>query len=132
MLTNVLIAIIRVYQALLSPVLRAAFGPSCRFQPSCSEYAVLALKGHGPIRGSLLSLGRLCKCHPFHPGGYDPPPPARNGRVHIRDARQHVGASGAITSKVGKHLDVSAGAKPSTALPDSLPASATQTPVGPQ
>src|SRR5262249_22530938 len=61
----------------LSRLLVAVFGPACRFEPSCSRYAVACLEGHGALRGTLLSVRRLCKCHPFHPGGYDPPPPPR-------------------------------------------------------
>ena len=68
-----LIALVRVYQITLSPLL----GKVCRFEPSCSRYAVACLEAHGAMRGSLLSVKRLCKCHPFHPGGFDPPPPAR-------------------------------------------------------
>jgi len=81
MLTKVLIALIRVYQETLSRLLVAAFGPACRFEPSCSRYAVACLEGHGALRGTLLSVKRLCKCHPFHPGGYDPPPPPSSGRA---------------------------------------------------
>ena len=81
MLTNVLIALIRVYQQTLSRLLLAAFGPVCRFEPSCSRYAVACLEGQGALRGTLLSVKRLCKCHPVHPGGYDPPPPPRTGRA---------------------------------------------------
>jgi putative membrane protein insertion efficiency factor len=81
MLTKVLIALIRVYQLTLSRLLVAAFGPACRFEPSCSRYAVACLEGQGALRGTLLSVKRLCKCHPFHPGGYDPPPPPRSGRA---------------------------------------------------
>ena len=77
MVTRLLIALLRVYQLTLSRLLLAAFGPVCRFEPSCSRYAVACLEGHGALRGSLLSVKRLCKCHPFHPGGYDPPPPPR-------------------------------------------------------
>ena len=69
-----LIALIRLYQRLLSPLLLALAGRVCRFEPSCSRYAVACLETHGAARGSLLSVKRLCKCHPFHPGGYDPPP----------------------------------------------------------
>lgn len=58
------------YQRLLSPVL----GRHCRFAPSCSEYARLAVLRHGAIRGGALTLSRLLRCHPLHPGGYDPPP----------------------------------------------------------
>lgn len=59
---------VRLYRALISPL----WGPACRFVPSCSRYAEEALLQKGAFRGSLLSLRRLCKCHPFHPGGIDP------------------------------------------------------------
>jgi putative membrane protein insertion efficiency factor len=72
MIARLLIMFVRLYQRTLSPFL----GNVCRFEPSCSRYAVACLEAHGALRGSLLSIGRLCKCHPFHPGGYDPPPPA--------------------------------------------------------
>lgn len=72
--------VVRGYQLLLRPLLPAA----CRFQPSCSEYAREVLAGHGVIRGGGLALRRLARCHPFNPGGYDPPPDAltrpREGR----------------------------------------------------
>jgi hypothetical protein len=58
------------YQRWLSPFLP----PACRFAPTCSEYARLAVTEHGVGRGSWLALLRLIRCHPFHPGGYDPPP----------------------------------------------------------
>jgi putative membrane protein insertion efficiency factor len=62
---------VRGYQLVLRPVLPAA----CRFSPSCSEYARLALIEHGFLRGLWLTAKRVGRCHPFHPGGYDPPPP---------------------------------------------------------
>ena len=62
--------LVRAYQLLLRPLLPAA----CRFQPSCSEYAREALGRHGLLRGGWLTLRRLGRCHPFYPGGYDPPP----------------------------------------------------------
>ena len=62
--------LIRGYQVTLSPVL----GPGCRFQPSCSEYALGAVERHGVLRGSWLSARRVGRCHPFHPGGLDPVP----------------------------------------------------------
>lgn len=65
---HLLILIIRVYQYLISPLL----GPSCRFEPTCSHYAVEAIHRHGAVYGSGLTLARLLKCHPFHPGGVDP------------------------------------------------------------
>lgn len=74
MLVRGLIALIRLYQQIVSPWL----GRVCRFEPSCSRYAVACLETHGAGRGSLLSVKRLCKCHPFHPGGHDPPPLAEN------------------------------------------------------
>jgi putative membrane protein insertion efficiency factor len=72
MLARALIAVIRIYQATLSRLL----GPACRFEPSCSRYAAECLRLHGTGRGSWLSVRRLSRCHPFHPGGYDPPPAA--------------------------------------------------------
>jgi putative membrane protein insertion efficiency factor len=65
---HVLIALIRIYQRYLSRWTPAA----CRFQPTCSEYAAQALAKHGALKGSGLTLRRLCRCHPFNPGGYDP------------------------------------------------------------
>lgn len=65
----VLIALVRVYQACLRPILPAV----CRFHPSCSDYFIQAVQKHGPIRGACKGIGRLCRCHPWHPGGYDPP-----------------------------------------------------------
>ncbi len=76
-IARLLIAIVRLYQRLISPVLVLFFGRACRFEPSCSRYAVACLEMHGAWKGSLLSLVRLCKCQPFHPGGVDPPPPPR-------------------------------------------------------
>ena len=62
------VALIRAYQVLVSPILPR----SCRFYPTCSEYALEAIRMHGPLRGVLLGIRRLMRCHPFHPGGYDP------------------------------------------------------------
>jgi len=70
MFAQLIVLFIRLYQRTLSRVL----GRTCRFEPSCSRYAVACLTAHGAFRGSLLSIVRMCKCHPFHPGGYDPPP----------------------------------------------------------
>ena len=65
---------IRLYQLLVSPLL----GPRCRFYPSCSQYALDALDEYGVWRGSWLALKRLARCHPLHPGGYDPVPHAHD------------------------------------------------------
>lgn len=76
MAARILIAFVRLYQVLVSPLL----GRVCRFEPSCSRYAVACLEGHGALRGSLLSVKRLCKCHPFHPGGVRSAASGRKGK----------------------------------------------------
>jgi len=63
-----LIALIRVYQRVLSPLL----GPRCKYHPSCSEYAVQAIGSYGILRGTVLAAWRLLRCNPFSHGGYDP------------------------------------------------------------
>ena len=73
--------LIRLYQRTLSRVLPS----TCRFTPSCSQYAVEALQQHGFWRGSWLALKRLARCHPFHPGGADPVPPAQ-AKTDTKDA----------------------------------------------
>lgn len=65
-----LLLLLRGYQLGVSPFL----GQNCRFYPSCSDYAAQAIDLHGAARGSLLAARRLCKCHPWHPGGLDPVP----------------------------------------------------------
>jgi putative membrane protein insertion efficiency factor len=72
MLARLLMLLIRVYQRVLSPLL----GPVCRFEPSCSRYTHECLRLHGAAKGSYLGVRRILRCHPFNPGGYDPPPPA--------------------------------------------------------
>lgn len=67
---KVLIVLIRGYQLIISPFI----GNHCRFYPSCSQYTVEAIDTHGPVRGLYLGLRRLGKCHPWHPGGFDPVP----------------------------------------------------------
>ncbi len=64
-----LVGAVRVYQWTLSPLL----GPHCRFHPTCSQYFILAVEKYGVIRGTLRGLARIARCHPFHPGGDDPP-----------------------------------------------------------
>jgi putative membrane protein insertion efficiency factor len=65
-----LLALIRAYQYILSPL----FMPACRFHPTCSEYAFEAVERYGSVRGSWLALRRILRCHPFHAGGFDPVP----------------------------------------------------------
>ncbi|MGI6253394.1 MAG: membrane protein insertion efficiency factor YidD [Aminivibrio sp.] len=67
------IGLIRGYQMLISPLL----GHNCRFYPSCSQYAADALAEHGFFKGLYLATLRICKCAPWHPGGFDPVPPRR-------------------------------------------------------
>ncbi len=63
------IGMIRVYQKTLCPLL----GPLCRFTPSCSHYTIEALRKYGLVRGLARGAWRICRCNPFHPGGFDPP-----------------------------------------------------------
>lgn len=69
-MSKLLIAVIGTYRFVLSPLL----GRSCRFFPSCSEYAIEALQRHGALRGTWLATRRIARCHPWHPGGFDPVP----------------------------------------------------------
>ena len=71
-MTGLLILAIRLYQVTLSPLI-ALFGPACRFEPSCSRYMIGALQKYGLVRGLARGMARLLRCHPWHPGGYDPP-----------------------------------------------------------
>ncbi|MEJ2639027.1 MAG: membrane protein insertion efficiency factor YidD [Desulfosarcinaceae bacterium] len=70
MVVRCILLLIRCYQVALSPL----WGPRCRFVPSCSQYAREALVVHGLRKGGWLALRRILRCHPFHPGGYDPVP----------------------------------------------------------
>jgi uncharacterized protein len=67
---RLLVGAIRVYQIALSPY----FGNQCRFYPTCSEYAMLAVRKHGALKGTWLAIRRIGRCHPYHPGGHDPVP----------------------------------------------------------
>jgi putative membrane protein insertion efficiency factor len=68
---SVALGIIRLYKRFLSPLLPSA----CRFEPTCSQYTYEAIEIHGVVKGSWLGMKRIARCHPFHPGGYDPVPP---------------------------------------------------------
>jgi len=67
---HVLIALVRYYQYAISPML----GRRCRYFPTCSEYTVDAIQKYGALKGGWLGAKRICRCHPWHPGGYDPVP----------------------------------------------------------
>ena len=76
---TLLLLLLKCYKYGISPML----GQNCRFYPSCSEYAAQAIQGHGAARGVLLAGRRVCKCHPWHPGGLDPVPPAAEKKQEL-------------------------------------------------
>ena len=73
-----IIQLIRGYRFLLSPWL----GNHCRYYPTCSSYAITAVERHGALRGSVMGLARLLRCHPWHPGGVDPVPEKESAHRH--------------------------------------------------
>jgi putative membrane protein insertion efficiency factor len=83
--TKIIQGLIRAYQRVLSPLL----GPRCRYYPSCSQYMHEALQIHGPWRGLWLGLRRIARCHPLHPGGIDPVPPAHGSHAHCSPKATH-------------------------------------------
>ncbi len=74
----IIIWLIKGYRSFISPL----FPPSCRFQPTCSQYALEALERFGIWRGSWLAIRRILRCHPWHPGGYDPVPPCQDKHLN--------------------------------------------------
>jgi uncharacterized protein len=85
-LREVLVLPLRVYQKLISPLLP----PSCKYHPSCSQYAIDAVRTFGPVKGSVLAVWRLVRCNPFSHGGYDP---VENQRLFRRQAPDGKGAT---------------------------------------
>lgn len=82
MIRATLLVLIRFYQLTLSRLL----GPSCRFEPSCSNYTATCIERFGAVRGSWLGIKRIGRCHPLNPGGYDPPPnPESHAQCHGGD-----------------------------------------------
>ena len=77
-LSEILVLLVKLYQWTLRPFI----GAQCRFEPSCSHYAIEALRLHGPVRGSALAAGRVLRCNPWNEGGHDPAPPGRHCRCH--------------------------------------------------
>lgn len=94
-LARVLILPIRGYQRFISPL----FPPVCRFYPSCSAYAVEALRVHGALYGWWLAVRRIARCHPFHPGGLDPVPPPRGRRNE--ESEESTGGTGSTGTASG-------------------------------
>lgn len=80
-MSRLLVCLLRAYQLALSPML----GQNCRFYPTCSNYAIEAVRTHGAARGSLLALRRVCKCHPWNDGGVDLVPPAHGKNPSTAD-----------------------------------------------
>nr|WP_188350513.1 membrane protein insertion efficiency factor YidD [Mammaliicoccus stepanovicii] len=74
MMKKLFIKFIRLYQRYISPLTP----PTCRFEPTCSNYAVEAISEYGAIKGTGMGIIRILKCHPFHPGGFDPVPPKKD------------------------------------------------------
>lgn len=70
---KIILRMIRFYQRYISPM----SPPSCRFYPTCSQYAIEAVEEHGAFKGSYLAVRRILKCHPLHKGGFDPVPPKK-------------------------------------------------------
>ena len=84
-MTKIFIGLIRVYQRFISPL----FPPSCRYYPTCSNYSVQAIQKHGAIKGSLMGIARILRCHPFVKGGYDPVPEQFSIRRNKEDEHSH-------------------------------------------
>lgn len=85
MIRVALLFVIRIYQLTLSRLL----GPTCRFEPSCSHYTATCIERFGALRGSWLGLKRIGRCHPFHPGGFDPPPHPNRDRLDCSHEAHH-------------------------------------------
>ena len=88
------VALLRLYQRVVSPL----YGPSCRFYPSCSQYAMLAVERHGALKGSGLALWRVLRCNPWNPGGVDDVP-SRGGRLESGACDHEPGAGTTTTDR---------------------------------
>lgn len=103
-----IIGLLMVYRALISPL----YGQTCRFYPSCSQYALTAVQRHGAVRGSWLAARRLLRCHPWNPGGIDHVPPIRDKSGCEHRSTSEAGSSGAPTEPAGWSATVSPATDP--------------------
>jgi hypothetical protein len=115
-----LLAPIRFYQRFISP----ALPPSCRYTPTCSGYAVEALQTHGAVRGSWLAVRRIARCHPWHAGGYDPVPPARERLGRAESSVGVKSANGDDQLADSATTDPNSAAQLAVKTPDARPAEA--------
>jgi uncharacterized protein len=83
-MTRFLLALLAFYKRWLSPALHSLHPGGCKYLPTCSEYAAMAIATHGPMRGTALAAWRLLRCHPFARGGFDPVPPGRPAPANHR------------------------------------------------
>jgi hypothetical protein len=97
----VLRTLIRLYQVAIGPL----FPRVCRFEPTCSSYALEAIGAHGPVKGLGLSAWRLLRCHPFHPGGYDPVPVHHSCIIPNPGGHGEHGPSGGFACSAGKNSE---------------------------
>ncbi|HUB50550.1 MAG TPA: membrane protein insertion efficiency factor YidD [Terracidiphilus sp.] len=93
-MTRILLALLAAYRRFVSPALHAISGGGCKFVPTCSEYAQVAIAAHGPLRGSALAIWRLLRCHPFSRGGFDPVPLTKMNAGFARTPSSQAGATG--------------------------------------
>jgi len=99
-----LLGLIRIYWWTLSPLI----GPVCRFEPSCSRYTATCIERFGALRGGWLGIRRIGRCHPWHPGGYDPPPEVESdgsSRCCGDTAHEALGGHGLAASKIRTGTD---------------------------
>lgn len=101
LLAAALRAPIRLYQVAIGPL----FPRVCRFEPTCSAYALEAIGRHGPFKGAALSVWRLLRCHPFHPGGYDPVPVRRTTDTPNHSGHGECRRTGRLSCSAGKNSE---------------------------
>ncbi|GAB2464407.1 membrane protein insertion efficiency factor YidD [Xylanimonas ulmi] len=95
---SVLVGMIRVYQVVVSPMT----GPTCKYYPSCSHYAVVAIRTHGALRGTGLALWRILRCNPWSLGGVDDVPPSRRTVLPV-DGATNTGAQAGVATQTHQH-----------------------------